>query len=165
MINNMVPSVVRQIPSLPKTYFVRDIISYGYFGDVTRSRGTPFDEESEQGREYDAAIKKKTLTILHYTMKILPGLDERDRARLYDEIVEFFNDVYFNAPIEKQNRLVSSQNEREPVYFYSNDFRSRDIFGNTFLNRSTASHGSDLLYLFGPEMYQKFFGTNFPNFK
>ena len=66
MINNMVPSVVRQIPSLPKTYFVRDIISYGYFGDVTRSRGTPFDEESEQGREYDAAIKKKTLKILHY---------------------------------------------------------------------------------------------------
>ena len=52
MINNMVPSVVRQIPSLPKTYFVRDIISYGYFGDVTRSRGTPFDDESEQGREY-----------------------------------------------------------------------------------------------------------------
>ena len=49
MINNMIPSVVRQIPSLPKTYFVRDIISYGYFGDVTRQRGTPFDEENEQG--------------------------------------------------------------------------------------------------------------------
>ena len=49
MINNMIPSVVRQTPSLPKTYFVRDIISYGYFGDVTRQRGTPFDEESEQG--------------------------------------------------------------------------------------------------------------------
>ena len=62
MINNMVPSVVRQIPSLPKTYFVRDIISYGYFGDVTRSRGTPFDEESEQGREHDAA-KKEVLDI------------------------------------------------------------------------------------------------------
>ena len=63
------------------------------------------------------------------------GLDERDRARVYDEVVDFFNDVYFNGPVEKQNRLVSSQNEREPVYFYSNDFRSRDIFGNTLLNR------------------------------
>ena len=49
MINNVVPSVVRQITSLPKTYFVRDIISYGYFGDVTRQRGTPFDQEAEQG--------------------------------------------------------------------------------------------------------------------
>ena len=62
-------------------------------------------------------------------------MDERDRARVYDEVVDFFNDVYFNGPVEKQNRLVSSQNEREPVYFYSNDFRSRDIFGNTLLNR------------------------------
>ena len=67
-------------------------------------------------------------------------MDERDRARVYDEVVDFFNDVYFNGPVEKQNRLVSSQNGREPVYFYSNDFRSRDIFGNTLLNRYMLFH-------------------------
>ena len=141
MINQIIPSVVRQIPSLPKTYFVRDIISYGYFGDVTRSRSTVFSEDLNQ------------------------NLDERDRGRLYDEIVEFFNDAYFNAPVDKQNRLVSVQQDRDPVYFYSNDFRSRDIFGNNLLNRSTASHGSDLLYLFGPEMYRRFLRRSFQSTK
>ena len=40
-------------------------------------------------------------------------------------------------------------------------FRSEDIFGNNLLNRSSPSHGSDLLYLFGPLMYRRFFGRGF----
>ena len=36
--NSVIPAVIRQIPSLPNppTDFVRDVISYGYFGDVSR---------------------------------------------------------------------------------------------------------------------------------
>ena len=58
------------------------------------------------------------------------NLDERDRSRMYNEIVAFFTDVYFVAPLEKQNRLVSIANGgisgnvgQSPIYFYSNDFR------------------------------------------
>ena len=46
-------------------------------------------------------------------------------------------------------------------HFYHIHFRSEDIYGNTLLNRSAPSHGSDLLYLFGPLMYQRFFGRGF----
>ena len=36
--NSVIPAVIRQMPSLPNppTDFVRDVISYGYFGDVSR---------------------------------------------------------------------------------------------------------------------------------
>ncbi len=44
-------------------------------------------------------------------------------------------------------------------------FRSKDIFGNRLLNRTSAAHGSDLLYLFGPEMYRKFFNQGFQTFR
>ena len=44
-------------------------------------------------------------------------------------------------------------------------FRSKDIFGNRLLNRTSASHGSDLLYLFGPEMYRKFLSQGFETFR
>ena len=57
-------------------------------------------------------------------------LDERDRGRIYNEIVAFFTDVYFVAPQEKQNRLMSIANGgvagnsgQNPIYFYTNDFR------------------------------------------
>lgn len=67
-------------------------------------------------------------------MNCLQNLDERDRGRLYQEIVAFFTDVYFVAPIERQNRLVSIANGgvsgnvgQKPIYFYSNDFRYTSI--------------------------------------
>ena len=41
IMNSVIPSVIRQIPSLVTdtlypSDFVRDVISYGYFGDVSR---------------------------------------------------------------------------------------------------------------------------------
>ena len=92
-----------------------------------------------------------------------PSLTNFNRARLFDEIVNFFNDAYFADPLEEQLRLMSRSGAK--IYFYVNDYPSRDIFGNKLLNRTAASHGSDLLYLFGPEMYRKFFSQDFQNFR
>jgi hypothetical protein len=88
---------------------------------------------------------------------------ESDRLRILNEIVDFFTDVYFTDPLEKQMDLMASVGTE--IFYYINDFRSADIFGNKFLNRTSASHGSDLLYLFGPEMYKNFFNQDFQTFR
>ena len=50
------------------------------------------------------------------------------------------------------------------IYLYWNDFNANDIFGNNLLNRSSAAHGTDLVYLFGPTMYKNFFNSDFQSF-
>lgn len=85
-------------------------------------------------------------------------LDARDKSKVFDNIIDFYNEAYFMAPLERQMNLIQSSGGQ--IHFYLNTYRSADIFGNQ-LNRTTASHGSDLLYLFGPEMYQKFFIRRF----
>ena len=50
------------------------------------------------------------------------------------------------------------------VYSYVNDFNSVDIFGNSLLNRSSAAHGTDMVYLLGPTMYKNFFNSDFQSF-
>ena len=78
---------------------------------------------------------------------------------LVSQIIDFFTDVYFLAPLENMmDKMVAVGTD---VHYYVNEFHSYDIFGNTLLNRTTAAHGSDLLYLFGPTMYKKFFNTDF----
>ncbi|XP_059097691.1 cholinesterase-like [Tigriopus californicus] len=88
-------------------------------------------------------------------------LDARDKSKVFDDIIDFYNEAYFMAPLERQMNLIHSSGGQ--IHFYLNTYRSADIFGNQ-LNRTTASHGSDLLYLFGPEMYQKFFIRRFQSF-
>ncbi len=105
----------------------------------------------------------KALERLVHHEYLTPTLTSLHRSRLYDEIINLFNDVYFADPLEEQMRLMSDAGAT--IYFYVNDYPSRDIFGNDFLNRTAASHGSDLLYLFGPEMYRKFFSQDFQTFR
>ena len=78
---------------------------------------------------------------------------------LVNQIIDFFTDVYFLAPLEKQIDTMASVGA--DIFYYVNEFNSYDIFGNVLLNRTTAAHGSDLLYLFGPTMYKKFFNIDF----
>ena len=50
------------------------------------------------------------------------------------------------------------------IYNYVNDFNSVDIYGNNLLNRSSAAHGTDVVYLLGPTMYKNFFNSDFQSF-
>lgn len=85
-----------------------------------------------------------------------------DRLGLYTELVDLFTDAYFDAPnVQMMNTMASAGTE---IYYYINDFNSVDIFGNNLLNRSSAAHGTDLLYLLGPTMYKTFFNTDFQAF-
>ena len=78
---------------------------------------------------------------------------------LVNEIIDFFTEVHFEAPLEEQINLMTLHGTK--IYFYVNEFRGFDIFGNTLLNHTTAGHGTDLLYLFGPTMYKKFFNSDY----
>ena len=81
---------------------------------------------------------------------------------MYNGIVDLFTDAYFDAPVHQFMDLMATSGTE--VYFYINAFNSLDIFGNNLLNRSSSAHGSDLLYLFGPTMYKKFFNTDFQSY-
>ena len=91
------PAVFRQIPDLENSAFVRTILNFEYFGHGSSTQGTDF---------FPAATEL-----------------ERERAIIYDEIVDFFTDVYFLAPLEKMLKLLA--NAGAVVYFYTNDFRYR----------------------------------------
>ena len=54
-------------------------------------------------------------------LTIFPVGPFEDRSKRYDDVIRFFTDGYFFAPIEKQMRLLSAAGAT--VYFYTNDFR------------------------------------------
>ena len=84
------------------------------------------------------------------------------RSGVYNQIIDFFTDVYFDAPMHALMDSMASAGAE--IYSYINDYTSVDIFGNALLNRTAAAHGTDLLYLFGPTMYKNFFNTDFQSF-
>ena len=84
------------------------------------------------------------------------------RSGVYNQIIDFFTDVYFDAPMHALMDSMASAGAE--IYSYINDYTSVDIFGNDLLNRTAAAHGTDLLYLFGPTMYKQFFNTDFQSF-
>ena len=85
------------------------------------------------------------------------------REGVYNDIIDVFTDAYFDSPINEQMNLMTSVGAE--IYYYINDFNSADIFGNNILNRTSAAHGTDMLYLFGPTMYKNFFNTDFQSFR
>ena len=89
-------------------------------------------------------------------------LKSTTRPGVYNDIIDLFTDVYFDAP---NNELMSLMaNVGTEIYNYVNDFNSLNIFGNNLLNRSSAAHGTDLIYLLGPTMYKNFFNSDFQSF-
>ena len=84
------------------------------------------------------------------------------RPQLYNDIIDLFTDVYFDSPNIEQMDLMASVGTE--IYSYVNDYNSVDIFGNNLLNRSSAAHGTDIIYLLGPTMYKNFFSKDFQSF-
>ena len=110
------------------------------------------------GLSQDQAIRK---VISHEYLKSHVQSNEQ-RSQMISDIVDLFTDVYYLAPMLKQLDLMALVGAE--MYFYVNSFTSLDIYGNSLLNRSSSAHGSDLIYLFGPTMYKKFFANDFPSF-
>ena len=52
---------------------------------------------------------------------IFPVGPFEDRSKRYDDVIRFFTEAYFFAPIEKQMRMISAAGGI--VYYYTNDFR------------------------------------------
>ena len=81
----------------------------------------------------------------------------KTKSQIIDSIIRFFTDIYFLAPLIKQLKLnINSRSN----FVYFNNYPSPDIFGNK-LNITTASHGSDLLYIFRTYYVSKISITTF----
>ena len=106
----------------------------------------------------DDVVKKIILNEYFKKTSYSTKIDQQ-KDLLVKEIIDFFTEVHFEAPLQEQINLMASH--RTKIYFYVNEFRGFDIFGNTLLNRTNAGHGTDLLYLFGPTMYKKFFNSDY----
>ena len=87
---------------------------------------------------------------------------DRNRAEIYNEIIDLFSDAYFISPNSEMMTMMGLNGAE--MFYYINDFSALDIFGNDLVNRSSAAHGTDMLYLLGPTMYKNFFSTDFQSF-
>lgn len=73
-------------------------------------------------------ILKEMIFFKYFSPEII---DPRTKDQIFDQIIEFFTDIYFAAPLEKQ--LNDYADALGTSFFYTNSFVARtpeDIFGN-----------------------------------
>ncbi|KAK6618149.1 hypothetical protein RUM44_002600 [Polyplax serrata] len=95
------------------------------------------------------------------TWKYLKRVSKNKKPQL--QLLQLYNEAMYLAPFWRQTEILSRHSQGAPMFVYVFTHPSPDYLGNygQLLNLTASAHGSDLVFLFGPSLFEKVTGRRF----